>query len=119
MIRIIFKDKILKLLHGNKNNFLILSMIYTLGDILFLKKFYFFVSLFILLNWFLVIYLFKFTVKKIALIIVLLFILISFFHILSLWAITEKAAIWAYLFLIIYLYFLIKLDRNPKNKNPD
>lgn len=113
MIRIIFKDKILKFLHDNKNNFFIFSVVSTLGDILFLKEFYFFVSLFILLNWFLVIYLFKFTVKKIALIIVSLFIFISSFHILSMPKIVEKAAIWAYLFLIIYLYLLTKADENP------
>lgn len=119
MIKEISKEKIQLFLRGNKYNFITLSVICTLGDILLLREFYILVTLVILLIWFLVIYLFKFSLRSIAFIITMLFILISFSHILGLVPIVEKSAIWAYLFLIIYSYFLIKADRDPKNKNPD
>ena len=125
MSRRFYKNKSIKeILNYGKYNLLVISVICILIDILFLKEFYLLVVLPILVIWILTIYLFEFDSRKIAFIVVLLFIIISSFHIINLSAIAEKAAIWAYLFLIIYAYFLIKADKSPKsrnskNKNPD
>jgi len=113
MTKISLKIKLLKYLSDKEIHLVFLVSILTLVDILFLKIFYLIVSSLIFFVWLSIIMLYKFKERQIAIIIAILFIFIALFHAFNIINIVEKSAIWAYLFLIIYAYFLIKENKDP------
>ncbi len=91
-----------------KKYLLIFAMLITSFDIFFIKQFYVIAAFSVLSLWLLVIHLYKLEEKHFIIAIIVLFGLVAFFHIINVREVTEKAAIWAYMFLIIYAFNLAK-----------
>ena len=108
--------RILSLLYKIKSYLLILVMLLTSLDIFLIKEFYGIATFLVFFLWLLVIYLYKLQEKHFVIAVVILFGLVAFFHIINVREITEKAAIWAYMFLIIYAFNLRRSSASENKK---
>ena len=113
MVNINIKSELLKYLANKKISALSIVSLLTSVDILFLKTFFWTISLLIFSIWISIILFYKFQEKQVAVIILALFVIIAFSHVFNIISVVEKSAIWVYLFLMIYLYLLIKADKDP------
>ncbi len=94
-----------------KKYLFIFVVLVTSFDIFIIKEFYGLLTFSVFFLWLLVIRLYKLKEKHFVISVIILFVLVAFFHIISVPTVTEKAAIWAYLFLIIYAWNLAKLSK--------
>lgn len=92
-----------------KKYLFIFVVLVTSFDIFIIKEFYGLLTFSIFFLWLIVIRIYKLKEKHFVITTIILFILVAFFHIISVPTVTEKAAIWAYLFLIIYAFNLAKI----------